>query len=99
MRVTRSKPDDLPVPTSSYQTTFLWTEKGMLDTKTSMMTAYRSVDGALDMKLFQHTGSVSKVYHSEPATVTWYGKTMWREQTPTYDEVIKMDMHKTIDIQ
>jgi len=95
MRVTRSKPDDLPVPTSSYQTTFLWTEKGMLDTKLGILTTYQVLDGEVDIKLSKHTGSVSKVYHSEPATVTWYSKTMWREQTPTYDEVIKMDTHSS----
>jgi hypothetical protein len=93
MRVSKnptSSYQDLPPSKSSYDTTFLWTEKGMLDTVMGILSTHTYVDGELEVKMTPFRGSVSKVYHSEPATVTWYSTKMWREKTPTSDEVFSV---------
>jgi len=93
MRVTKflaSSYQDLPVSKSSYTTTFLWTELGMIDIVMNTLSAHTYSDGELNIKLTPFHGSVSKVYHSEPATVTWYSTTMWRETTPRSDEIFSV---------
>lgn len=92
MRVLRRVPtatEIFPPPTSSLQTTFLWTERGVINTAAHMLFSYipTTAPDTFNVTVRPFKGSVSKVYHSEPATVTWYSKDTWREETPTSDFV------------
>ena len=69
----------------SYLTQLLWTDRGMIDLHKRIIRQMSSTDGILSFSYAPFTGSVSKVYHSEPATITVYSKTLWREETPGSD--------------
>ena len=66
-------------------TMLLWTEKGVIHKDSYLIFNWTVVGDVLDVDVRPFRGSVSKVYHAEPATITWYGGTMWREQTPESD--------------
>jgi hypothetical protein len=92
MQVLRRAPtlgEQFPPPISSLHTTFLWTEKGVINTATHMLFSYTTTatPDTFGVSIRPFKGSVSKVYHSEPATVTWYTNEMWREETPDSDFV------------
>lgn len=88
MRVTRkliTSFDTIPRPTSRMDTTLLWTDRGVIHKDSHLLFIWSSHGDQLDVDVRPFRGSVSKVYHAEPATITWYGSHMWREQTPTSD--------------
>lgn len=68
-------------------TMLLWTELGVIHKDSYLTFSFVPTDDptVLDVQVRPFRGSVSKVYHAEPATVTWYGGTMWRETTPSSD--------------
>jgi len=66
-------------------TILLWTDRGVIHKDSHLIFNWSSRGDRLDVDVRPFRGSVSKVYHSEPATITWYGSHMWREQTPSSD--------------
>lgn len=68
-------------------TRLLWTDRGVVHKDSHLIFNWTTTDepGVLDVDIRPFRGSVSKVYHAEPATITWYGGTMWRETTPVSD--------------
>ena len=69
----------------SYETKFLYTGRGRINTHTKM---YETFQNGLHLFLFERPfpgGVVSRVYASELATVTEYSKLprKWKEETPT----------------
>ena len=66
-------------------TLLLWTDRGVIHKDSHLIFNWTAVGDLLEVDVRPFRGSVSKVYHAEPATITWYGGTMWREQTPSSD--------------
>lgn len=68
-------------------TLLLWTDRGVIHKDSHLIFNWGPTEdtAVLNVDVRPFRGSVSKVYHSEPATITWYGGSMWREQTPTSD--------------
>ncbi len=86
MRVLRRPTTTTPEPKQTYETWYLWTEGGVVDTMGRIFRAWRATDdGELDMDIQPFQGSLSKVYHAEPVRVTWYADTLWREETAQSD--------------
>jgi len=68
-------------------TVLLWTDRGVLHRDSHLIFRWWATTdpAAFDVDIRPFRGSISKVYHSEPATITWYGGNMWREKTATSD--------------
>lgn len=81
--------DGLPRPTSRMDTILLWTEKGVIHKDSNMSFSFQTTDtpNVFDVHVRPFRGSVSHVFYTEPATITWYGPNQWREQTPTSDSL------------
>jgi cyanate lyase len=104
MRITRrlvSESDRLPIAKTSYNTTFLWTERGVIDTAAMELVRYILTEDPdiFELVSIPFKGSVSKVYHSEPATIYKFSKNMWRERTPTSDFVYTVSSHDDICLE
>ena len=74
-------------PTRSYETFYLWTEYGVVDTTAQIVHSYRATadPDILDIETHMFQGSLSKVYHSEPMIVTWYSSQMWQEGSRVFE--------------
>ena len=68
-------------------TLLLWTDRGVIHKDSHLIFNWSATDEpeTLNVDIRPFRGSVSKVYHAEPATLTWYGSHMWRETTPSSD--------------
>lgn len=75
------------VPKQSYETFYLWTEGGALDTVAKMFHSYRTTEDSniLDIESRPFHGSLSKVYHAEPILITRYSDTLWQEGDIVYE--------------
>ena len=85
LRITPDPPAWAAQPGTSYETKFLYTGNGRVDTHTQ---TYQVFQLGPPITLFERPfkgGVISRVYSTEIATVTEYSKTprRWKEETPT----------------
>ena len=68
-------------------TVMISTDRGLLHRDSHLIFNWWTTSNpdVFDVEIRPFRGSVSKVYHVEPATITWYGGNMWREKTATSD--------------
>lgn len=68
-------------------TMLLWTDRGVIHKDSHLIFNWTTTEdpSILNVDIRPFRGSLSKVYHTEPATITWYGGNMWRERTASSD--------------